>query len=336
VNACWVSPDIRDDVVDFVRAWSERTEIPAARFITWIGVQRGKFYDWTKRYGKANEHNALVPRDHWVEAWEREAILAFQAKNTLEGYRRLTFMMLDADIVAVSPTTVWRVLSKAGVIDQWNKRASKKGTGFVQPLKPHEHWHIDIAYINVAGTFYYLFTVLDGCSRAVVHWDIRESMTEVEVECILQYAREKFPDVKPRIISDNGPQFIAKDFKEFIRVTGMSHVRTARYYPQSNGKIERYHKTIKGDAIRVTPPSTLDEARRVVTRFVEHYNATRLHSALGYVTPNDFLAGKQASIHADRDRKLEAARELRAERRQRARSSAPSDDTPISQPSPEA
>ena len=133
-----------------------------------------------------------------MEDWEREAILAFQARNTLEGYRRLTFMMLDADIVAVSPTTVWRVLSKAGVLDRWNKRTSKKGTGFQQPVQPHEHWHIDIAYINVAGTFYYLFTVLDGCSRAVLHWDIRTSMTEQEVECILQAARERYPGATPR------------------------------------------------------------------------------------------------------------------------------------------
>ena len=266
-----------------MRTWSERTEIPAARFITWIGVARGKFYDWQKRYGKANEHNALVPRDHWIEPWEREAILAFHERYTLEGYRRLTYMMLDANVVAVSPTTVWRVLSKAGVLDRWNKRPSKKGTGFVQPLKPHEHWHIDVSYINVAGTFYYMFTVLDGCSRAVVHWDIRASMTEQEVECILQRARELHPGVTPRIISDNGPQFIAKDFKEFIRVTGMTHVRTSPYYPQSNGKVERYHKTIKGGAIRVTPPTTLEEARETITRFVDHYNNTRLHSAIGYV-----------------------------------------------------
>ena len=314
--------DTRDTIVDFVRTWSERTEIPAARFITWIGVARGKFYDWQKRYGKANEHNALVPRDHWIEEWEREAILAFHERYSLEGYRRLAFMMLDANVVAVSPTTVWRVLNKAGLLDRWNKRPSKKGTGFEQPLKPHEHWHIDVSYINVAGTFYYMFTVLDGCSRAVVHWDIRASMTEQEVECILQRARELHPGVTPRIISDNGPQFIAKDFKEFIRVTGMTHVRTSPYYPQSNGKVERYHKTIKGGAIRVTPPTTLEEARETITRFVDHYNNTRLHSAIGYITPKDRMEGRQNDIHDDRDRKLEAARALRAQRRQLARAGA--------------
>jgi putative transposase len=106
-------------------------------------------------------------------------------------------------------------------------------------------------------------------------------MTELDVECVMRRARECFPGAKPRIISDNGPQFIAKDFKEFIRVSGMTHVRTAPYYPQSNGKLERWHGTVKSEAIRVTPPTSLEDARALVGRFVVHYNGVRLHSALG-------------------------------------------------------
>lgn len=311
--------DTRDEVVDFVRAWSEKTEVAADRFIRWIGVARGKFFDWKKRYGKANEHNALVPRDHWIEAAERDAIILYHDQHPLEGYRRLTFMMLDADVVAVSPATTYRVLRAAGRLDRWNKKPSKKGTGFVQPLAPHEHWHIDISYLNLAGTFYYLCSLLDGASRAIVHWEIREQMTELDVECVMQRARERFPSARPRIISDNGPQFIAKDFKEFIRVAGMTHVRTAPYYPQSNGKLERWHGTVKSEAIRLTPPASLEEARAVVARFVEHYNGVRLHSAIGYITPNDLLAGRRDEIHAARDAKLEAAREHRRQRRAAAR-----------------
>jgi putative transposase len=231
-------------------------------------------------------------------------------------------MMLDRDIVFASPATVYRVLSKAGRLDRWNRRPSKKGTGFVQPLRAHEHWHIDISYLNLAGTFYYLCSILDGASRAIVHWEIREQMTEADVECVLQGAREKYPDAKPRIISDNGPQFIAKDFKEFIRICGMTHVRTSPYYPQSNGKLERWHKTIKTDAIRPSAPATLEEAQAVVTKFVEHYNSVRLHSALGYITPNDYLAGKAKEICAARDKKLEAAREQRRVCRAEARKEA--------------
>ncbi len=299
--------------------WADKTEIAAERFVRWIGVARGKFFDWKKRYGKVNEHNALVPRDFWIEPEEKAVILAFHDQNPLEGYRRLTFMMLDQDVVAVSPSTTYRVLSAAGRLDRWKRGPSKKGTGFVQPLAPHEHWHIDVAYLNVGGTFYYLCSLLDGASRAIVHWEIREAMTEVDVECITQRACEKYPDAKPRIISDNGPQFIAKDFKEFIRIAGMTHVRISPGYPQSNGKIERWHKTLKEDAIRVTPPSSLDEARRVVARFVEHYNAVRLHSAIGYITPNDVLAGRAEAIWAERDRKLAAARERRRQHREATR-----------------
>lgn len=302
---------MRDEVVDYVRHWSDRTEIAAASMVNWIGISRSKFYDWRLRYGKVNEHNTWIPRDFWLTDAERQAIINYYADNTLEGYRRLTYMMIDADIVAVSPSSVYRVLLDAGLLSRWNHTQSKKGTGFQQPLKPHEHWHIDISYINISGTFYYMCSILDGFSRYIVHWDIRESMTEADVELILQRAREKFPDAQPRIISDNGPQFVAKDFKEFIRISGMTHVKTSPYYPQSNGKLERYHKTIKSTCIRVRTPLSMTDAIRIVTEFVEHYNNRRLHSAIGYITPKDMLDGRAKSILAQRDAKLAAAREAR-------------------------
>ena len=147
-------------------------------------------------------------------------------------------------------------------------------------MKAHQEWHIDVSYLNIAGTFYFLCSILDGYSRFIVHWEIRDKMEEIDVETIIQRAREKFPDARPRIISDNGPQFIAKDFKEFIRIAGMTHVRTSPYYPQSNGKLERFHKTIKGECIRVKVPLSLEDARRIVTDYVEHYNLVRWDSAL--------------------------------------------------------
>ena len=136
-------------------------------------------------------------------------------------------------------------------------------------------------------------------------------MTEQDVEIILQRAREQFPHAKPRIISDNGPQFVAKDFKEFIRLCGMTHVRTSRYYPQSNGKLERWHKTIKGECIRPSTPLSVADARRLVADFVAYYNNEQLHSAIGYITPENKLTGREADIFAERRRKLEQARKNR-------------------------
>ena len=140
-------------------------------------------------------------------------------------------------------------------------------------------------------------------------------MREADVEIILQAAKEKYPDTKPRLISDNGPQFLAKDFKEFIRISGMTHVRTSPYYPQSNGKLERWHKSLKSECIRPGVPLTPEDARRLIQRYVEHYNTVRLHSAIGFVTPADLLAGRRDEIHAERDRKLEQARQQRQLRR---------------------
>jgi hypothetical protein len=133
---------------------------------------------------------------------------------------------------------------------------------------------------------------------------------------ILQRARERHPGATPRIITDNGPQFLAKDFKEFIRQAGMTHVKTSPYYPQSNGKIERWHKSLKGDCIRVKVPLSLEDARRIVGDYVVHYNDVRLHSALGYVAPRDRLQGRHLDIGDERDRKLAEARERRKRLRQ--------------------
>jgi transposase InsO family protein len=140
-------------------------------------------------------------------------------------------------------------------------------------------------------------------------------MCQDDVQTIIQRARERYPDASPRLISDNGPQFVAKEFKAFVRQAGMTHVRTSPYYPQSNGKIEAWNKTLKVTTIRPKRPATLDEARRLVEAFVDHYNGVRLHSAIGYVTPNDMLAGRQQAIWDARDARLEQARELRRQRR---------------------
>jgi transposase InsO family protein len=329
-----VPHDTRDAVVDYVRDWSDKSDIPVSLLLRWVGISPSKYHDWKTRFGKVNEHNASVPRDHWLTDDEKERIHTFARAHPLEGYRRLTFMMLDADVVACSPTSTYRVLKAAHLLAGSSPLPTKKGTGFVQPLKAHEHWHVDVSYLNIRGTFYFLCSVLDGYSRFIVHHEIREKMEESDIEIILQRAREAHPGVTPRIISDNGPQFIAKDFKEFIRVAGMTHVKTSPYYPQSNGKVERWHKTLKGESIRVSVPLSLEDARRIVADYVTHYNTSRLHSAIGYVTPKDKLEGRDEAIFASRDRKLAEARERRAQLRRECQHAVTgnSDECPRSAP----
>src|ERR1700730_2909824 len=127
-------------------------------------------------------------------------------------------MMLDANIVAMSPASVWRVLSRAGLLRKCNGKPSKKGTGFEQPPEPHQHWHIDVSYLNVCATFYYLCSILDGYSRFLVHWDLREQMTEADIEIILERAKEQYPGVRPRVICNGSVGTVPA--RDPIRSTG--------------------------------------------------------------------------------------------------------------------
>lgn len=314
----WIEYDLRDEIVLFCRKWSEKTGIPLKRILVQIGLSASKFHDWDKRTGIPNRHNGLIPKSHWALDSEREAVISFFKEHPLDGYRRLSYMMLDRDIVALSPSTVYRILKDANLLGNRAMKRSKKGTGFVQPKKPHEHWHIDISYINAGGTFYYLCSVLDGASRAILHHELHESMKTTQIELIIQKAKEKYPGATVRIISDNGPQFVANDFKEFIRLAGMTHVRTSPYYPQSNGKIERWHHSLKSESIRMQALTSKDQADKVIAEYIKYYNEERLHSALGYITPKDFLDGKKEEIHKNRDRKMKEAQQARVELRNAA------------------
>ena len=279
-------------------------------FLKGLGIGRERFRSWRERYGKVNEHNGFVPRDHELLPEERALIVKYYEANSLEGYRRLTYLMIDADIVYVSPSTTYRVLRAAGVLGAKNRLKSKKGRGFKHPGAAHRHWHIDITYIKIKGVFYYLILVLDGYSRFIVAWDLRDKMAEADVEIVVQKGREAFPGATPRVISDNGSQFISKEFKLFISQVGMTHVKTSVRYPQSNGKLERCNKTIK-QYLRTMYIADFADGLRLIGQFIKYYNYERLHSAIGYLSPADRLNGRDKIIFEQREQKLESARQRR-------------------------
>lgn len=279
-----------------------------------IGISNSKYYDWKNRYGEVNHHNAHKMKRRWIFQWEKEAIIKYAKKHPNEGYRRLTYMMLDEDIVAVSPSTVYRILKKAGLLNKWNRvKISKKGEGFTQPNKPHKHWHVDIKYVNFRGSFLFLISVIDGYSRYIVNHELRKNMEEYDVELIIQKALEKYPGVSPRVISDNGSQFISKDFSSFIKQVGLQHIKTSIAYPQSNGKIERFHRSISEEHIRKSSYINITDARKQISEYIEYYNTKRLHSSLFYLTPEDVLLDKTDEKLSVRQAKLDEARKRRAD-----------------------
>jgi len=306
-----VEPDIRDAIVCYVVMLTSHTHISLRRVLEWLGLKKNKYHQWRQRLGMPNKHNGKMPRMNWILPWERDAIIAYRHGHREEGYRPLTYMMLDENVVAVSPSTTYRVLKGAGLLSRWNPGKALKKKGFDQPLAVHEHWHIDIKYVNFHGTFLFLISVIDGCSRYIVHHELRVTMQEYDVQLTLERALQRFPGVRPRIISDNGSQFIAQDFTEYMRANGLHHVRTSICHPQSNGKLERFHKTISQECLRRQSMIDLDDARRRIAEYIEIYNTKRLHSAIYFLTPADVLEGRAKQRIAEREAKLASAQEQR-------------------------
>jgi transposase len=283
----------RDGIIDYVAKLVALTGIKRKEILKEIGITISKYYEWEDRYGIPNSHNSNCPKDTWLTTDEESRIVEYAKTHSGEGYRRLTYMMIDEDVAFVSPSSVYRILFSYGLLNKWeNDSDSKKGEGFEQPEKVHEHWHIDIKYVNFHGAFLFLICIIDGFSRYIVNHGLRRSMQEYDVEIVLQQAIEKYQNANPRIISDNGKQFISHDFKNFLSSVNLTHVRTSIAYPQSNGKIERFNKTIKNECLTKDSFIDFDDATKQIKSYINFYNTKRLHSALFYLTPEDYFLGR--------------------------------------------
>ena len=280
-----------------------------------LGIQSSKYYNWQKRRHLDTRHNGQIPKRHWLLDWEINEIVKYRHLHMDEGYRRLSYMMLDEDIVAVSPSSVYRVLKQYDLLLTAWRHEKAKGSGFHQPTKPHQHWHLDISYINFKGTFVFLAALIDGYSRYIVHYEIKLSFEALDVEIMMERALEKYPGEEPVLITDNGPQFIAREFGLYLQDVGITHRKTRFFYPQSNGKIERFFQTCKNEAVRRQSYLSLEDLKRQIAEYIKVYNHVRLHSSIGYITPGDMLQGRQAVIFEERREKLKRAQENRKRQR---------------------
>ena len=302
---------MRNEILGYLAYWQKRSHVAIGRMLKWISLTPSKYYNWRKRRGLENQHNGSIPKTHWLLAWEIEAIINYRLQHIDEGYRRLTYQMLDEDIVAVSASSVYRIFKAHGLLLSAWRHQKAKGSGFHQPSRPHRHLHLDISYINFRGTFVYLAALIDGYSRHIVHFEVKLSIEALDIEIMLERAREKFPGVEPVLITDNGSQFIAREFGLYLQQVGITHRKTRFYYPQSNGKIERFFQTCKNEAVRKQSYVNLEDLIRQISEYISYYNNKRLHSAIGYIAPVDKLLGRENLIFEQRRQKLEQAKRNR-------------------------
>ena len=295
-------------MIQFTDQMKKLTNLPEKFFLKGMGICVQKYHDWKKEKESVKR---VIPKSHYATEEERMRVVEFKKENMEIGYERLTYLMIDNDVVYLSPSTVYRTLVKAGLNNRWTNPAGEpKKQGFDQPVRVHEQWHTDISYINFKGTFVYFISVLDGYSRAILEWDIRTTMESFDVQSVLWRTCEKWlpADFDPRIISDNGAQFLTKEYKEILKQFSITHTRTSVNHPQSNGKIERFHGTIKNESIRNIPKFTLAQLKEEVSEWIYFYNYQRLHSAIGFVAPMDVINEKKELIEKVRKIKLELAK----------------------------
>jgi transposase InsO family protein len=235
---------------------------------------------------------------------EEETRILAEARVSPElSCRQLALTITDSNGAYLSESTVYRVLKKAGLIKPAEIIGFKAAKEYRRKTKqPNELWASDCCHLKVIGWgWYYLVSVMDDRSRFILAWDIKVDMAGRSLEDVVQQAVDLtgMTDVpledRTVLLSDNGAGYISQQFNAYLRLVGIRHITAAPFHPQTNGKIERYHRTLKGE-INQVPHETPGELKEAIRGFIEYYNYRRYHEGLGNVTPYDVYTGKHHEI----------------------------------------
>jgi len=286
-----------------------RCDLRLDDLLTLYGVKKSTFYDWQNAPEVAPPKPAVVSTAS-VRVDEIQAVLAYRDLHPDIGYRKFTWQMVDANIAFLSESKVYDILSAHNRLQGWN-RVDNGETSKEYRHKPkhvHYHWHTDIAYIKVGGIFYFLIMMLDGYSRYLLDWELMTDMLGGSVENFVQRVKEKYPHARPRLINDNGSQFISHDFKRLLQKLEIQQIFTRRNHPQTNGKIERMNGSVKQEALRPGQPCDFQEAWEILNKYSYEYNHQRLHAGINFLRPADMFFGRGGLVLNERREKIENAR----------------------------
>jgi transposase InsO family protein len=318
IGAAKMSLEVRERAEREVTRLEAKTGLALPVLLGFAGIPERTWREWQERNGVETRHNSNIPRGYYLTPAETEAIANYCRGNCAthpeKGYRTLCWEMVDKNIAFVGESSVYNVIKRYKLAQKGDELTEQAEGGFVQPAAVHEQWHIDFSHIKIRGSFYYFVSILDGYSRRILNWRLCDTMEGINAEVLATETKELYPEAKaPRLISDNGSQFISKDFKELLIVLEIGHTFTRANHPQSNGKLERFHRTLKTEHTRRSAYVDDADARVRMALWLAYYNSERLHSALGYLTPDDVFYGRSDSRLAERREKLHTARINRQE-----------------------
>lgn len=305
-----MSNDVVKLVIADIEVQRNRTGYTLKKVLSMYGIKRSTYHGWKSAQSLVNATRSSC---FSLLTEEEDAIIGFRRLHQNVGYRKLTWMLNDANIAYATEPAAYRVLKEHDMLGRWNNPDSATaGKEYKEkPIRVHQHWHTDISYIKVKGVFYFLAVVLDGYSRFILDWELMPDMLGSSVEDLIIRVKEKYPVNDVSIVSDNGPQFISRDFKSLLSNLEVQHIRTRRNHPQTNGKLERFNGLIKQEAIRPSAPASYQDACNVITEYIYYYNYQRLHSGIKFLRPADVFFGRDIEILATRRYNLCLARQHR-------------------------
>ena len=287
--------------------------LPVSNVLSQLGIPRSTYYRWRGSFrcrGRPGLHDRPpLHRRAWNQILpeERDRVLEIALLYSEWSSRQVSCYITDNCGFTISESSVYRILKAEGLIQEVQHKTFPAGTEYrIKTLRPNQQWQTDATYLLVKNWgWYYLISVLDDFSRRILAWGLQSAMTTGDFSDVIEAACEatgvsQTPEAKrPRLVTDNGPALISKDFGRYLEVKRIGHILASPYHPQTNGKIERYHRSCK-ERINLLVWETPKELESEIAEFIEYYNGRRYHEALANVTPDDVYYGRRDSIQTRR------------------------------------
>ena len=280
-----------------------------------LDINRSTYYEWYRRYQQGG-YEALAnryqpPKQFWnqVPPWEKQRVVEIALEHPEKSPRELAWYITDEREYYISESSVYRILKAQDLVTSPMYTVISAREKFPHPTRaPNELWQTDFTWFRVVHWgWYYLCTILDDYSRYILAWQLCTGMSTEEVkatiEAAIRFSGVRDPRVlhRPRLLSDNGPCYVSAAFKEFLDQEGMAHARGKPFHPMTQGKIERYHRSMK-NVLLLESYYSPDELVDQIDLFIEYYNHQRYHEALNNLTPVDVYCGKAREIMARREK----------------------------------
>lgn len=303
-------------ILDTVRQAQVQTGEAVEGILARLKLPKATYYRWLEREQKDSLEDSVVIAPRRVPPptpQEREAVCHCALAYPLLGYKRLTWLMVDEDVAYLRSWQVHRILKAQDLLCRTARPAPTALKRPPEPDHPDQVWHVDLMYLSIPPRWYYLVDILDGYSRFLVHWSLNRTMLADTVTDTVQQALDRLPHRRPgepKIIHDRGSQFLSREWRTFVEATGLIDIKTRVAHPQSNGRLERLHRTHREEGL-AEELSDYYQALQAMTEWQQYYNHKRPHSALKYLRPIDYYRGDPNARLAERNRKLDQAFEAR-------------------------